>query len=83
LKDILHQICKYNAKGLHKNTWELKEEYKQGSISESKKNAVINNLNEKKKDKNNEDDYMDEDDEDDEDLDDSDEDEDDDMIEQM
>lgn len=79
MKDILHQICKYNGKGLHKNTWELKEEYKQGSISESKKTAVIANLNEKRK---KEEDYMDEDDEDDEDLDDSDDD-DDDMIEQM
>ena len=82
MKDILHQICKYNGKGLHKNTWELKEEYKQGSISESKKTAVIANLNEKKKTDKKEDDYMDEDEED---LDDSDDDDDDndDMIEQM
>lgn len=82
LKDILHQICKYNAKGLHKNTWELKEEYKQGSISESKKTAVMNNINEKKKTEKKEEDYMDDDEED---LDDSDDDDDDDddMIEQM
>jgi len=81
----LHQICKYNAKGLHKNTWELKEEYKQGSITESKKTAVLANINDKKKEKT-EDDYMDDDEED---LDDSDIDNDDDdddneeMIEQM
>lgn len=83
LKDILHQICKYNGKGLHKNTWELKEEYKQGSMTESKKTAVIANINEKKKTEKKEDDYMDDDEEDLDDSDDDDDDDDDDMIEQM
>ena len=87
LKDILHEICKYNAKGLHKNTWELKEEYKQGSMSESKKTAAVANINNQQKknetDKK-EDDYMDEDDEDmDESDDDDDLDDDDDMVEQI
>lgn len=87
LKDILHEICKYNAKGLHKNTWELKEEYKQGSMSESKKTAAVANINNQQKknetDKK-EDDYMDEDDEDLDDSDDDDDlDDDDDMVEQI
>lgn len=40
LKDILHEICRHITKGPHKNTWELKDEYKQtNSASESKKPA--------------------------------------------
>ncbi len=68
---------------MHKNTWELKEEYKQGTITESKKTAVIANLNEKKKFEKKEEDYMDDDEEDLDDSDDEDDDADDEMIEQM
>jgi len=72
LKEVLHEICHYNAKGSNKNMWELKEEYKQGnSYSESKKTAAATGSSsaDKKKEESKED-YMEEDDE--EDLDDSD-----------
>jgi ankyrin repeat protein len=68
-------------KGANKNTWELKEEYKQtNGTSESKKSAALASINERKKD-DTKDDFMD----DEEDLDDSDlsDDDDDDMIETM
>lgn len=35
LKDILHELCRYNGKGAHKNTWELKEEFKQSTSATS------------------------------------------------
>lgn len=83
LKEILHEICKYNAKGDHKNTWELKDDFKQtgsGSVDEKKKAAAAKLT----KDIENEDDLMDDDDED-EDFDELDDDEDDDdgMVETM
>ncbi|CAF0885355.1 unnamed protein product [Brachionus calyciflorus] len=83
LKDILHEICKYNAKGDHKNTWELKEEFKQagsGAADEKKKAAAVASL---AKDTEKDDDFMDDDDDDDDDFDDDDDDDDDDMIETM
>lgn len=62
LKDILHEICKYNAKGSHKNTWELKDEYKQGdATSESKKKAVYDSIERKTETIETMDDYMDDD----------------------
>jgi transcription initiation factor TFIIF subunit beta len=51
LKDILHEICRYNAKGSHKNTWELKDEYKQGELGttagfsvDAKKKAAFDSI---------------------------------------
>lgn len=82
LKEILHEICKYNIKGDHKNTWELKEEFKQGGAGavDEKKKAVAAASLAKEKDK--EDDFIDDDDDDD-DFDEDDDDEDDDMIETL
>lgn len=83
LKEILHEICRYNAKGDHKNTWELKDDFKQtgsGSVDEKKKAAAAKLTKEIE----NDDALMDEEDEDD-DFDDLDDDDDDDdgMIETM
>ena len=48
MKDILHEICKYNVKGVHKSTWELKEEFKQGGATfDMKKKAVCETLEKK------------------------------------
>ena len=79
MKDILHEICKYNAKGANKNTWELKEEYKQSNSYTDSKKTPSSSSGDKKKDDTKED-FMDDDDED---LDDSDISEDDDMVETM
>ncbi|XP_062521525.1 general transcription factor IIF subunit 2-like isoform X2 [Corticium candelabrum] len=35
LKEILNEICRYNTKNPHKNTWELKEEYRHYSKNQS------------------------------------------------
>lgn len=80
LKDVLHKICNYNGKGSNKNTWELKEEFKQVNYNlDSKKTAgtATSSLSDKKEES--KEDYMEEDDDDD--MDDSDISEDDDMIE--
>ena len=82
LKDILHEICRLNSKGPHKNTWELKEEYRQAnSAVESKKSGEGGAASSSK---DNDVDNMDEDDDDDDDdFEDLDDDDDDAMIGQM
>jgi len=61
LKEILHEICRYNLKGTHKNTWELKEEFKQGDLDSKKKAAIEKSVAKEEMG----DDFMDDDDEDD------------------
>ena len=67
LKLILHEICKFNVKGMHKNAWELKEEYKQSGLNttESKKKAAASLAKNVDPDQ-----YMDDEDEDEDDFDD-------------
>jgi transcription initiation factor TFIIF subunit beta len=77
LKDILHEICRYNSKGSHKNTWELKEEYKQGEQGTSNeviKKTALEKVSSENGSKTNDkgDDFMDDDDDDDDDFDDDD-----------
>lgn len=38
LKEILKEVCEYNMKNPHKNTWELKKEYRHYKVEE-KQNA--------------------------------------------
>jgi hypothetical protein len=61
LKEILHEICRYNLKGAHKNTWELREEFKQGDLDSKKKAAIEKSVAKEEM----ADDFMDDDDEDD------------------
>lgn len=78
LKDILHEICRYNSKGTHKNTWELKEEYKQGDqSSDVKKKVALEKVSLEKDSSPGKEDFMDDDDMDDDDFDDDDMDDDD------
>jgi hypothetical protein len=78
LKDILHEICRYNQKGANKNTWELKEEYKQGDqSSEVKKKVALEKVSIEKDFSPGKDDFMDDDDMDEDDFDEDDMDDDD------
>lgn len=75
LKGILNGICRYNGKGAHKNMWELKEEFKQGTVnSEQNKKAAADSLAKVNDAEQNNDELMDDDDDDSEDFDDVDDD---------
>lgn len=85
----MHNICNYHGKGLHKNTWELKEEFRQhnSKIETTKKTATSDSDKKASSSggqvENMDDEDDDEDDEDFEDFDDDDDDDDDAIIGQM